>query len=207
MQIERKVLGPIGTNVYLVWNTETKKCVVIDPSDDAEKIAAWIKARGLTPEAILLTHGHFDHCMDAEPLREILGVKMYALDKEQEFLLDPFYNGDARFYRRNLQVHPDEFLHDRQVIEFAGEKWTVLWTPGHTPGSCCFYIPDQKALFSGDTLFRESFGRFDMPGGSVTDIANSVHSLLETLPESVVVYPGHMDETTIGYEKRFNPLA
>ena len=106
-----------------------------------------------------------------------------------------------------LSVHPDEFLHDHQTVEFIGEEWTVLWTPGHTPGSCCFYIPKQKTLFSGDTLFRESFGRYDLPGGSVTDIANSVHRLISTLPESVIVYPGHMDETTIGYEKRFNPLA
>ena len=177
MQIERKVLGPIGTNVYLVWNSETKKCVVIDPADDAEKIAAWIRSRGLTPEAVLLTHGHFDHCMAAEETRDLLGVKLYALDQEQAFLLDPYYNGDARFYRRNLSVHPDEFLHDHQTIEFIGEEWTVLWTPGHTPGSCCFYIPKQKTLFSGDTLFRESFGRYDLPGGSVTDIANSVHRL------------------------------
>lgn len=207
MQIVRKVYGPLGTNTYYAWDEETKECVLVDAPDNADKIMAYLKENDLTLTAILLTHGHFDHIMAAEELREKLGVKIYALDKEEATLLDPNLNGDARFLRVGLQLKADVFFHDGDELSFVGRKWQVIATPGHTRGSCCFYLPEEKVLFSGDTLFQESIGRFDMPGGSFEDIAASVRNRLFLLPGETVVFPGHMEETTIGYEKRYNPLA
>jgi len=206
MEIVRKVMGPIGTNVYFVFDRSTKECVVIDPADDAPRIEKYLKSEGLKVSNILLTHGHFDHIMAAEDLRKDTGAKLWALDKEKETLLDPNLNGDARFMRKNLQLTPDEFFHDGDVLKLLGHDWKVIWTPGHTEGSCCFYIEDEKVLFSGDTLFQGSFGRFDMPGGDFSKISNSLRNVLFRLPEDVVVFPGHMDETTIGFERKYNPI-
>lgn len=206
MQIVRKIAGPIGTNVYFVYDETTKECVVIDPADNAPAIEKYLRSEGLTVKTILLTHGHFDHIMAAEQLRDDLGAKIYALDKEKETLLDPYLNGDDRFRRIGLRVSPDGFFHDGETLKLLGTDWKVIWTPGHTEGSCCFYIPSEKVLFSGDTLFQGSFGRFDMPGGNYQKISSSIREILFKLPDDTVVFPGHMEETTIGFEKKYNPI-
>jgi len=207
MEIVRKVLGPIQTNVYYVFDKETKECVIIDPADEAGRIVAYIDKEGLKPTHILLTHGHFDHISAADEIRDHYHIPVWALDKEKETLLDPVLNGDARFLRKNLQVRPDRFFTDGEKFTLLGAEWEVIWTPGHTAGSCCFYVPSEGILFSGDTLFQQSIGRFDMPGGCFEDICHSVREKLFKLPDRTVVFPGHMEETTIGFERRYNPLA
>ncbi len=206
IEIRRKVLGPIQTNVYFVSNKDTKECVIIDPADDAPRIKSLIDQLGVTPVAILLTHGHFDHINAADEVRSMYGVKIYALAEEKETLSDPWLNGDARFYRRGLSLGADVLFHDGDVLEFLGEKWKVIWTPGHTAGSCCFYLEDQKILFAGDTLFQGSYGRYDLPGGDFSSLQVSLKKKLFALPDDVVVFPGHMEDTTIGFEKRYNPI-
>ena len=206
LDIKHMVLGPIQTNVYFVSNPETKECVIIDPADNAPRIDLAVRKLGVTPVAILLTHGHFDHITAADEVRKMYGIKIYALDKEEETLKDPYLNGDARFYRRRLTLEADVLFHDGDELEFLGEKWKVIWTPGHTAGSCCFYIEAEKVLFSGDTLFQASYGRYDMPGGCFSDLQVSLKEKLFSLPDDVVAFPGHMEETTIGFEKRYNPI-
>lgn len=201
------VVGSVATNCYLAYNEETKRAVVVDPGDRAEEIQAECESLGLKPEAILLTHGHFDHMMAAEELRTLWGVKIYAGEKEEALLADSKVNMMFRYTRKDIGLKADVLLKDNEVFEAAGFTWIYMETPGHTIGSGCYYIEAEGALFSGDTLFQLSYGRVDFPTGDANDMLNSIRRLLTTLPDEVMVYPGHMGQTKIGYEKTHNPLA
>lgn len=207
MRIRTLVVGMVGTNCYLVYDEESKRAAIIDPGDHAEKISAECTKYGLKPEAILLTHGHFDHILAADELREEYGIKIYACKKELEVLTDGEKSLVSAYFRQPYSLMPDELVQDGDVIEAAGFSFEVLETPGHTVGSCCYYVKDEAVLFSGDTLFHLSYGRIDFPTGSGMAMQSSVTRLLRELPEDVMVYPGHMDQTTIGFEKKYNPLA
>lgn len=206
MQIVRKILGPVQTNVYFVYDSGTREGVIIDPADQVEHIETCVREEGFTPQVILLTHGHFDHVMAAEAVREHYHIPIWALEQEAETLLDPMLNGDARFLRRGLRIRPDRLLHDGEELTLLSRRWKVLWTPGHTAGSCCYYIPEERVLFAGDTLFQGSYGRYDLPGGNYREIQQSLTERLFQLPDDVVVFPGHMEGTTIGFEKKYNPI-
>ena len=158
------------------------------------------------PVAILLTHGHFDHIMAVEAVKEQYHIPVYACRQEEEMLREPSVNMTDRM-RKPCSIVPDVFLNDLQVFEAAGFSVQMLHTPGHTKGSCCYYFKDEGALFSGDTLFCGSVGRTDFPGGSTADIVRSLHKLVDSLPEETEVFPGHDATTTIGYEKRYNPFV
>ena len=206
MKIVRRVLGPVQTNVYFVFEETSREGLIIDPADDAEEIVRTAETQGFTPKRILLTHGHFDHITAANEVAAHYRIPIYALLQEEKTLEDPERNGDAQFFRRGISVKPDYFLKDGEELSLLGTIWRVIWTPGHTAGSCCFYLPEKKLLFSGDTLFRTSYGRFDLPGGDFSALYRSITERLFSLPDDVVVLPGHMEETTIGFEKRCNPI-
>ena len=162
---------------------------------------------GLKPEAILLTHGHFDHIMAAKELKETWNVPIYACEKEIDVLTDGQKSLVAGYFREPYTITPDVTVKEGDELSIAGFTWKVFETPGHTIGSCCYYIKKESVLFSGDTLFAGSYGRTDFPTGSGRQIAESVRRLLSTLPDDTMVYPGHMDTTTIGFEKKYNPLS
>ena len=205
MKIEQYCVGQVATNCYFAINGETKEMLVIDPGDSAKMLADKINQEGLKPQAILLTHGHFDHVMAAEELAGIFGVKIYAHEKEQDTLENPGKNVSLMVGGRDA-YHADVYVKDGEVLELAGMKVKVLHTPGHTAGGCCYYPEEEGALFSGDTLFCQSVGRTDFPGGSMSEIVRSIKEKLMALPDEVRVYPGHMDLTTIGKERAYNPF-
>lgn len=207
IRVKRLVVGIVGTNTYLVYDEETKKAVVVDPGDRADLIREASERLKLMPEAILLTHGHFDHIMAVNELKAAWHVPVYACKKEEEIMGDWEKNLVASYYDTPYTVTADVLVEEGDTFEAAGFVWKVLETPGHTIGSCCYYIEKEKVLFSGDTLFCGSYGRTDLPTGSGRMIIGSVTRLLKELPDDVMVYPGHMDETTIGFEKKNNPLA
>ena len=206
IRIKSLVVGMVETNCYVIYNDETKAAVLVDPGDSAKQISAKCREWGITPEAILLTHGHFDHIMAADELKEEWNLKIYSSAKEVEVLTDGSKNLMLKWYRKQYSLTPDVTLEDGEEFDLIGFRWKLIVTPGHTIGSCCYYIEDEDVLFSGDTLFQMSYGRIDFPTGNAMQMLASVKKLL-TLPEDVMVYPGHNGPTTIAHEKKYNPLA
>lgn len=210
MRINHYVVGMVQTNCYIVINDETKECFIIDPGASGKQLAEKIGQDNLTPVAVLLTHGHFDHAGGAKPLAEEFGIKIYAHEAEADTLHDSQKNVSWMIGAKET-YDADVFLKDEEVINLAGFEVKVLHTPGHTEGGCCYYIADERVLFSGDTLFAQSVGRTDFPGGSMSQIVRSIQEKLMTLNEpgnlenDIMVYPGHNDPTTIETERMENP--
>lgn len=205
MRVEQFCVGQVQTNCYFIINDETKEMLIVDPGDSASYLADRIRQEELKPQAVLLTHGHFDHAMAAGELAGIFGVQIYAHEAEKETLEKPKLNVSGML-GRGESYHADVFVKDGETLMLAGMELKVLHTPGHTEGGCCYYIEKENALFSGDTLFCQSVGRTDFPRGSMAQIVRSIREKLLTLPDEVKVYPGHMGLTTIGMERMGNPF-
>lgn len=204
--IQQLVLGMLSTNTWLLKNENTGELLIIDPADQAELIQQNIKMLEGKPAAVLLTHGHFDHMMAAEDLRDFYGIPIYVFAGEKQ-LLEDSHDNLSGIWAQPYILLADQWVLEGSILHLAGFEIRVLHTPGHTSGSCCYYLEDEGVLFSGDTLFAGSVGRTDFPTSSGARMQESVHRLLRELPEDTRVYPGHNEETTIGYEKRYNPFA
>lgn len=206
LAIRMMVLGPVQTNCFFLINEDTKEVLVIDPADHAQKIIEWMKSENLKPVATLLTHGHFDHIMGVEGIRKEYGIPVYASRDEVDVLAKPQLNVSTMM-GAYLSMKADELFADGDVLELAGMKLKVISTPGHTIGSVCFYIEEEKVLISGDTLFEASVGRTDFPTGSSRQLIESIKTRLFILPDDTSVFPGHGGTTSIGYEKLHNPFV
>ena len=211
MKIENFVLGPVGTNCYIVINEGTKECFLVDMAACPPELVSHIKNSGLTVKAVLLTHGHFDHIMGLDRFLEEFPAPVYACAAEKELLESPQLNSSSGMLGQPYTFHGAQYVKDGDLLDIAGMKIQVIQTPGHTIGGCCYYIADEQTLFSGDTLFRASIGRAsigrtDLPTGSMGALVRSVKEKILVLPDETRVYPGHMEETTVGYEKKYNPF-
>ncbi len=207
LAIKTMVLGEIGTNCYIIYRENASEeakgpvpCVIVDPADDAPFIVRRCRELGAAPEAIFLTHGHFDHILAAEDLRRIFRIPVCAGEREERLLKDPACNG-TEMCGEAISLEADRLLRDGETVEAAGIRWRVLFTPGHTEGSVCYYAEEQSVLISGDTLFRGAVGRTDLPTGDSGKLFVSVTEKLFALPEGTRVYPGHGPATDIGHEK------
>lgn len=207
MKIDRFVIGPVGTNCYIVRNEDTDECFVTDPAACPPELVGHIRKEGLNVKAVLLTHGHFDHIMGLDDFLKEFPVPVYAFSEEKSLLESAELNSSLGMFGRPYTFSGAEYVSDGQILHIAGFEIRVIHTPGHTAGGCCYYIPAESVLISGDTLFRASVGRTDLPTGSMGDLVRSVREKLFVLPEETKVYPGHMEETTIGYEKKYNPFV
>lgn len=187
------------TNCYIVYDDVVKEAFIVDPADSADEIQLKITELGVKPVAILLTHGHFDHIGAVDELRDKYKIKVYVYEDEKDVMTSDA--NLASMIGKRMNVEADEYLRDLQTIIIGGEKIQVIHTPGHTKGSCCFYLPDEKVLFSGDTMFCQSFGRTDFPTGSMSQLISSIKNRLLKLDDDVKVYPGHNEETKIGFER------
>lgn len=209
MRLLHYIVGPIQTNCYVLVSDKDEG-IVIDPGASGKRIAEALDKEGLKPVAVLLTHGHFDHVSGAEELcAQYDALPVYILDKEMKTLKDPETNLTAVMSYEAKDFSPliTDTFSDGDEKEIAGFKLRVIWTPGHTPGGCSYFFPEEKMLFPGDTLFCESAGRTDFKGGSTSDEIHSIREKLLTLPEDTTVYPGHDSTTTIAFEKINNPYA
>ncbi len=204
-QVKGYQVGQIMTNCYLVSNEDTKELLIIDPGDQADRIAAKIEESKKQPKAILLTHGHFDHVLAVNELAEKYDIPVYAHENEKKQLQSTAKEFFPQMGRSG-EVRVDHFISGEPTLELAGFQIKVFMTPGHTQGGVCYYFEKEGLLFSGDTLFFGSIGRTDFPGGSYKDLISSVENKLFKLPEDVVVYPGHNNATSIGFEKQNNPF-
>ena len=205
IKISRCRVGMIQTNCYLAMNQKTGEAFIVDPGDEALRIENALSKMEAKPTAILLTHAHFDHILAVNELKQKYAIPVYAFKEEEETLLDPDKNLSGAHGCPTV-LKADRLLSDEEAFSEAGFVIRCLHTPGHTPGSCCYYLPDENILFSGDTLFCGSVGRTDFPGGSMAEIVRSLHRLVEELPEQTDVLPGHDQPTTIGEEKKYNPF-
>lgn len=206
IKIGRMTLGVCATNCYFLYKEGSQQVVFVDPGDRGADIYEALKRKGLSVAAILLTHGHFDHIWGAQKLRELSGAKIYALDAEKVVCQDAYVNVSAQAGRK-ATIDPDEWLTDGQELSLAGISIRVIATPGHTIGSCCYYVEEAGFLIAGDTLFSGSVGRTDFPTGSMSRLIRSIKEKLFLLPDETKVYPGHGEETTIGAEKLYNPFC
>ena len=207
MKIYTLPIGPLQANCYVLVDETTGKAAVFDAGGYNERPAALVENEDVNEvEYIFLTHGHFDHIMAAKKVKEYYQIPVYAGIYEEELLADAEKNLSA-MWAEGFTMKADELVVDNQKIEIAGMKITVIETPGHTLGGVCYYIEKEHVLFAGDTLFFESYGRTDFPGGSMFSLIRSLGKKLFVLPDETDVYPGHGQATSIGYEKTHNPAA
>lgn len=190
-------------NTYIIIDEDSKDAVIIDPGSSYESIIKIIVDEGLNPLSILATHGHIDHVIGVAPIKREYNIPFYMHREDAELLSPPFYSFLTQYMDiRDLNVpQPDNYLEEGE-LEIGGLKLDILHTPGHTPGGIC--ILTEYRLFSGDTIFRLSIGRTDF-GGNIDDLINSIHNKIFKLPSYTIIYPGHGEETTVGYEMERNP--
>jgi len=197
-------VGPLACNCSILGDETTREALVIDPGDDIDEILGVVERHGLRVRLIVVTHAHIDHIGGAAKLKNSTGAPVLLND------------GDLKIYEQIdvqaawLGVSPpqrtdiDAPLRDGEWLRMGGLELEAFHTPGHTPGSVSLWMPAHKKLFAGDTLFRDSIGRTDLPGGDSRQILRSIRERLLPLPEETVVIPGHGEATTIGREKEFN---
>ncbi len=204
MKIIQLEVGSLGTNCYIAYCENTKKAVIIDPGGDAAKILAAVSREGLLVEAIINTHGHADHVLANVKVQEATGAPIWIHSADADMLGSGSRNLSAFLGGATSCGKADRLLTDGEVLPIGDFSLTVLHTPGHTPGGISLLF--DKTVFVGDTLFAESIGRTDFPGGSYSQLINSIKTKLMTLDDEVKAYPGHGPATTIGWERRQNPF-
>jgi glyoxylase-like metal-dependent hydrolase (beta-lactamase superfamily II) len=229
MHIDYLILGGYQTNCYVLRNPSTslrvkdnfmpsgdeaqaamrqaQGCLIIDPGLEAEELLEFLDEQKLNPVAVVLTHGHIDHIAGVTLLRDRYPeIKVYIHNLDAEMLTEPINNLSSMTGMTFVTEPEDVSLKEGDIIDQAGVKLLVLHTPGHTPGGISLYSKQDGVVFVGDTLFADSIGRTDFPGGSMSQLLNSVREKLFSLPEETKVYPGHGPATTIAREKKNNPF-
>jgi hydroxyacylglutathione hydrolase len=203
---ERRVVGPLECNCYVVGDPHTREAVVIDPGGDGEALGEVLVARRLRVVGIVATHAHFDHIIAAEHLREVTGAPFY-LHHADVPLLDWMQTSGRIFLGVELPPPPDVDVRPTEgdVIQAGALRLEVLHTPGHSPGSIS--LVTDEAVFSGDTLFAGSIGRTDLPGGDSQQLLGTIVHKLFGFEDDLPIHPGHGPSTTLGEERRYNPFV
>jgi len=205
MVFEAVVVGPLSVNCFILGCEGTREGVVVDPGGDVERIIQAVQGHGLTIRYIINTHGHFDHVGGNRQAIAAFGAPLLIHQADAPMLDRVADVGRMYGIRSENSPAADDFLADGMEIGFGACRMKVLHTPGHTQGGCCLYLAEEGRVITGDTLFADSIGRTDLPGGSHDQLLESIRSKLFVLPDDVAAYPGHGPETSIGHEKRHNP--
>lgn len=199
-------VGMLQCNCSIFGDETSRQAIVVDPGDEIDQILAILEKHALRVKAIVITHAHIDHIGGAAKLKALTGAPVYMNQNDQE-LYDQLDMQAGWLGMRPPERTPiDANASDGDSLTLGGADFQVLHTPGHTQGSISLWIPAENKLVAGDTLFRDSIGRTDLPGGDGRQILRSIHHKLMPLPETAIVIPGHGPNTTIGREKEFNPF-
>lgn len=205
MILETLAVGPFESNCYVVGDESTKEGFIIDPGDEAKRILNKIKDLQLNIKLIVLTHGHMDHVGALKEVKEALGTEVAIHTEDGKLLLNHAQSLMAMMgFSFPTPPPADKLLKGGDIIDAGSFHFTVLHTPGHTPGGIC--LLGHGVVFTGDTLFNYGIGRTDFAGGSLSQIMDSIHTKLMTLPDETVVLPGHGPDSTIGIERKGNPF-
>ncbi len=203
MEIKTIITGQIEENCYLVCD-ENKHCMVIDPGDEYQHILKTIKENELIVETIVLTHGHYDHVGAVNEIKQETGARVVAHEEEKE-LISKSDMSLSRYVDPDFPIPAvDDYVKEGDVISVGSLSFTVMHTPGHTQGGMCLYR--DGVLFSGDTIFQGTLGRWDFPTGNLSKLIHSITRRIFTLPDDTVIYSGHGDKTTVGAEKEHNEV-
>lgn len=207
MKWQQIPLGSLQTNCYIVENPD-RSCLIFDPGSEGKKLIHLLNQRKLKPQAIFLTHAHFDHIGAVTEVRETFQVPVYIHKQEEKWLVDPALNGSQLFMVQNpIRANDaDHIIKNEGAMEINDFAFSVFHTPGHSPGSISYYFEQEGFVISGDALFQGSIGRTDLPGGNHSQLIKSIHDKLLTLPEDTYVLSGHGPVTTIGDEMDSNPF-
>jgi hydroxyacylglutathione hydrolase len=199
-------VGPLQCNCSILGDETSHEAIVVDPGDDIPRILALLAKHSLTVKQIIITHAHIDHIAGAHRLKQLTGAPV--LYNQNDIPLVKMMDEQAGWIGVATPTvdNPDDTLEDGKIISIAGLTGSILHTPGHTEGSVCLYLPNQTLLLAGDTLFAGSVGRTDLPGGNTRKLLTSIHDRLLTLPDEIIVVPGHGPSTTIGSERSENPF-
>lgn len=212
LQVNSFVFNPFSENTYVIWDVETRECVIVDPGcsspSEVDELLGYIDNTRLKPLMVVNTHGHIDHIMGNEAVKKHYGIQVAA---------HPDVNHDILRSRQQAVMFglpmieecqlPEVELGDGEVIQVGNGSLEVICTPGHARGSISLYAPVEGWVFTGDALFCRSVGRTDLPGGNFEELRESIRTRLFTLPDDTTVFPGHEEQTTIGEEKDFNPYV
>ena len=205
MKIYHFTTGPIMVNTYLV-SDENGTGFIVDPGGYSKAMAAKIAEDQLQIPYIILTHGHADHIGGVEQfLEQFPEAKVVACEDEREVLMNPYFNSSMELYGRRISIDADLYVGDGDALQVGEITLTFRKTPGHSPGG--MIILTDGVCFSGDTLFQASIGRTDFYGGDFPLLLDSIRTKIFTLPDDTIVLPGHMGQTTVGFEKENNPFV
>jgi len=205
MIFESIAVGPLSVNCYVIACEQSREGIVVDPGGDAPLIVDLVRKHALKINTIINTHGHFDHVGGNKQLLAACGARLMIHEADAPMLHRAVDVGLMYGMKSENSPEADAYLEDGMEIAFGAYILKVLHTPGHTRGGCCLYVEREHLVITGDTLFADSIGRTDLPGGSHEQILESIRTKLFTLPDDVIAYPGHGEQTTIGHEKLHNP--
>lgn len=199
-------VGPVAENCFLFRGDGSERALIVDPGDEAEKILAPVEELGLSVEAILVTHCHFDHIGAVAPVAKATGAPVYCPEIEVPVLADIMAFVPWPGFGPFESYEADETVSGGERLELAGLELDVVYTPGHSPGHVTYSVRGENAIFSGDVLFQGSVGRTDLPGGDWETLLKSIRTLVASHPPETAVYPGHMGITSLGAERAGNPF-
>ena len=207
IKVKRFVFNPVEENTYILYD-ETKECVIVDAgcyfSEEEEFLSQFINNQDLKPIKLINTHCHFDHLLGINYCRDKYRIPFYSHPGDDVFIENIVSQGRAFGFQIQAVNNPDFHMEEGHTISFGNSYLEALHVPGHSAGSIVFYNPEQKFLLSGDVLFHGSIGRTDLPGGSYDTLITNITEKLLSLSDDIIVYPGHGQETTIGFEKHNN---
>ncbi|WP_207429332.1 MBL fold metallo-hydrolase [Pedobacter sp. SYSU D00535] len=209
IQLHSFVCNPYQENTYLLYD-ETKECVIIDPgiytAAEQNALTRFISEEKLRPVLLLNTHCHIDHVLGNKFVFDNYGLLPQFHEGELPLLTAVPSYAPAQGFQYEVSPLPEKFLPESGTVRFGESELELIFAPGHSPAHLCFYAPAAKFLIGGDVLFYGSIGRTDLPGGDFNQLIKNIREKLFSLPDDVKVYPGHGRETTIGFEKQYNPF-